>query len=109
MQYLLEISRCNVAAFCMELKGLNSGIDCYHLIQKLLSSRLLYKNVTIRMHKSYNLPVVLYRCETLSLTLRKEPGLRVFVNRVLRRTFGPKSSEVTGNWRKLYHELYKCN
>jgi len=50
------------------------------------------------------LPVVLYGCETLSLTLREERRLRVFENRVLRRTFGPKRDEVTGEWRKLHNE-----
>jgi hypothetical protein len=50
------------------------------------------------------LPVVLYGCETWSLTLREERRLRVFENRVLRRIFGPKRDEVTGEWRKLYDE-----
>jgi len=50
------------------------------------------------------LPVVLYRCETWSLTLRDEPRLRVFENRVLRTIFGPKRDEVTGEWRKLHNE-----
>jgi hypothetical protein len=48
--------------------------------------------------------VVLYGCETLSLALREEHRLRVFVNRVLRRIFGPKRDEVTGGWRKLHNE-----
>jgi hypothetical protein len=56
------------------------------------------------------LPVVLYGCETWSLTLREEHGLKVFENRVLRRIFGPKRDEVTGDWRKLHngelHNLY---
>jgi hypothetical protein len=50
------------------------------------------------------LPVVLYWCETWSLTLREERRLRIFENRVLRRIFGPKSDEVTGEWRKLHYE-----
>jgi hypothetical protein len=50
------------------------------------------------------LPVVLYGCETWSLTLREEHGLRVFENRVLRRIFEPKRDEVTGEWRKLHKE-----
>jgi hypothetical protein len=50
------------------------------------------------------LPVVLYGCETWSLTLREEHRLRVFENRVLRRIFGPKRDEVTGEWRKLHNE-----
>ena len=49
-------------------------------------------------------PVVLYGCETWSITLREEPRLRVFENRMLRRIFGPKRDEVTGEWRKLHNE-----
>jgi hypothetical protein len=49
-------------------------------------------------------PVVLYGCETWSLTLREEHRLRLFENRVLRRIFGPKNNEVTGEWRKLHNE-----
>jgi hypothetical protein len=56
------------------------------------------------------LPMVLYMCETWSLTLREEHRLRVFENRVLRRIFGPKRDEVTDEWRKLHneelHDLY---
>jgi hypothetical protein len=48
--------------------------------------------------------VVLYGCETWSLTLREEHRLRVFENRVLRRIFGPKRNEVTGGWRKMHDE-----
>jgi hypothetical protein len=48
--------------------------------------------------------VVLYGCETWSLTLRKEHGLKVFENVVLRRIFGPKKDEVTGEWRNLHNE-----
>jgi hypothetical protein len=51
------------------------------------------------------LPVVLYGCETWSLTIREERRLRVFENRVLRKIFGPKRDEVTGEWRKLHNEL----
>jgi len=50
------------------------------------------------------LPVVLYGCETWSLTLREERKLRVFENRVLRKIFGPRRDEVTGEWRRLYNE-----
>jgi hypothetical protein len=75
-----------------------------------LSSRLLSKNLKIRIYKTIILPVVLYGCETLSLTLKEEHRLRVFENRVLKRIFGPKRDEVTGEWRKLYnkehHDLY---
>jgi hypothetical protein len=71
---------------------------------------LLSKNLKIRIHKTIILPVVLYGCETWSLTLREEHRLRVFENKVLRRIFGPKRDEVTGGWRKLHneelHDLY---
>jgi hypothetical protein len=56
---------------------------------------VLFKNVKIRICKTVILLVVLCGCETLSLTLRKDHGLRVFENRVLRRIFGPKRDEVT--------------
>jgi hypothetical protein len=62
------------------------------------------KNVKIRIYKTIILPVVLYGCETWSLTFREEHRLRVFENRVLRRIFGPKRDEVTGGWRKLHNE-----
>jgi hypothetical protein len=59
------------------------------------------------MHKIKILAVVLYGCETWSLTLREEHRLRVFENRVLRRIFGPKRDEVTGEWRKLHNEVLR--
>jgi hypothetical protein len=52
-------------------RRLNSGNACYHSVQNLLSSRLLSKNVKVRIYKTIILPVVLYGCETLSLTLRE--------------------------------------
>jgi hypothetical protein len=69
---------------------LNSGNACYHAVQNLLSSRLLSRNVKIKIYKTVVLPVVLYGCETLSLTFGEEHRLRVFENRVLRRIFGPR-------------------
>jgi hypothetical protein len=56
--------------------------------------------------QNYNLACFLYECETCSLTLRQESRLRVFENRVLRRIFGPKRDEVTGDWRKLHNEEF---
>ena len=81
-----------------------SGNACYYSVQNLLSSRLLSKNLKIKIYRTIILPVVLYGCETLSLTLREERRLRVFENWVLRRIFGPKRVEVTREWRKLYNE-----
>jgi hypothetical protein len=69
-----------------------------------LSSRLLFKSVNLKIYKTIILLVVLYGCETWSLTLREEHRLRVFENRVLRRIFGPMRDEVTGEWRKLQNE-----
>jgi hypothetical protein len=97
--------------FQKEIKSrLNSGNACYHSVQSLLSSRLLSRNVKIKIYTTIILPVVLYGCETWSLTLNEEHTLRVIENRVLRRIFGPMRDEVTGEWRKLHnpilHNLY---
>jgi hypothetical protein len=83
-------------------KRLKSGNACYHSVQNLLPSRLLYKNVN-RREKKILIPVS-YACETWSLMLRKERRLRVFENRVLRRIFGPKRDEMTREWRKLQNQ-----
>jgi hypothetical protein len=56
----------------------------------------LSRNVKVKIYKTIILPVVLYGCETWSLTLREEHRLSVFENRVLRTIFGPKRDEVTG-------------
>jgi hypothetical protein len=88
-----------------EIKSrLNSGNACYHSVQSLLSSRLLSRNVKVKIYKTIILPVVLSGCETWSLTLREEHRLRVFENRVLRRIFGPMRDKVTGKCRKLHNE-----
>jgi hypothetical protein len=60
--------------------------------------------VKIYVYRTIILPMVLYGCETWSLTLREERRLKVFENRVLRRAFGPKRNEVTGEWKKLHNE-----
>ena len=62
-----------------------------------MSSSLLSKKLKIKIYRTIILPVVLYGCETWSLILREECRLRVFENRVLRRVFGTKRDEVTGN------------
>jgi len=90
--------------------SLKSGNACCHSVQNLLSSSLRSKNIKIKIYRNIILSVVLYGCETWSLTLREERRLRVFENRVLRRIFGPKTDEVTGEWRKLHREeLGICN
>ena len=70
---------------------------CYYSVQNLLSSSLLSKTLSIKIYRTIILPVALYGCESWSLTLREEHRLRVFENKVLRRVFGPKRDEVTGN------------
>ena len=69
-----------------------------------LSYSLLYKNLKINIYRTKILPVVLYGCETWSLTLREEHRLRVLENRVLRGIFESKRDEVTGEWRKVHNE-----
>jgi len=65
---------------------------------------VLSKNFKSKIYRTIILPVVLYGCETWSLTLREERKLRVFENMVLRRIFGPRRDEVTGEWRILHNE-----
>jgi hypothetical protein len=77
-------------------RRLISGNACYHSVRNILSSRLLLKNLKIRIYKTIILPVVLYGCETWSLTLREQHRLRVFENSVLRKIFGPKRDEMIG-------------
>jgi hypothetical protein len=88
-----------------EIKArLMSRNACYHSVQNLLPSSLLSKNIKITIYRTIILPVVLYWCETLPLTLREECRLRVFEKRVLRRIFGSKRDEVRGQWKRLHNE-----
>jgi hypothetical protein len=88
-----------------EIKSrLKSGNAFYHSVQDLLSSCFLSKNIKVKICSTIILPVVLYGCETWSLTLREEHRLRVFENRVLRKILVPKMDEVTGEWRRLHNE-----
>jgi hypothetical protein len=73
-----------------ELKGYGRKQSCH--------------NLKIRIYKTLILPVVLYACETWSLTLREDHKLRVFENRALRRIFGPSRNEMTGGCIKLHNE-----
>jgi len=75
---------------------LRTGNACYHSVQNLLSSRLLSKNLKIKIYRTIILAVFLYGCETWSLKLREERKLRMFENMVLRRIFGPRRDEVMG-------------
>jgi hypothetical protein len=65
---------------------------------------LLSKNLKIKKYRTVILSVVVYGCETWSLKLRDICRLKLFENRVFRRTFGPKRDKVTGEWRKLHNE-----
>ncbi|KAJ4427027.1 hypothetical protein ANN_26826 [Periplaneta americana] len=73
--------------------------------QVTLCSRrcLLSKNLKVRMYKTVLLPAVLHGCETWTLALREEQKLRAFENKVLRKIFGAKRDEVTGEWGKLHN------
>ena len=79
--------------------GLKAGGSCYYSAQTLVSSRLLSKNLKIKIYTTIILPVMPYGCETWSLTLREESRLRVFGNRILRRIFGLYNEEL--------HSLYR--
>jgi len=93
----LETNLTNQNSIEEEIKtGLKSGKACCHSVPNLLSSSLLSKNLKIKVYRTIILPVVLCGCETWSLTLSEELGLRVCKNRMLRRIFGPKRDEVTG-------------
>jgi len=93
----------NQSSITEEIKSrLKSGNACYYSVQKLLSSRLLSKNLKIKIYRNIFLPVF-YRCESWSLTLREERKLRLFENKVLRRIFGPRWEEVMGDWRRLHN------
>jgi hypothetical protein len=77
----------------------------YHCSRTFRVEELFFLKMILILHINIGyLPVVLYGCETWSLTLREEHSLRVFEKRVLRKIFGPKRNEVTGGWRKLHYE-----
>jgi len=101
----LETTLTNQNCIAEEIKSrLRSGNACYHSVQNLLFSRLLSENLKLKIYRIIILPIVLYGCETWSLTLREERKPRVFQNMVLRRIFGPRRDEVTGEWRRLHNE-----
>jgi len=74
-----------------------SGNACYNSLQNLLSSSLISKNLKTKIYRTIMLPVVLYGCETWSLTMREERRLRVFENRVLRRILGRRETREEGS------------
>ena len=86
------------------------GNACYYSLEKILSTLLFSKKLKVNTYKTIILPVVLYGCETGSVTLREEHRLSVFENKVLRKIFEAKRDEITGEWIKLHnaelHALY---
>ena len=88
---------------------INMGNACYYSLEKILSSHLLSKKLKVNTCKTLILPVVLYGCETWSLTLREEHRLRMFENKVLTKIFGAKRMyvylrflgriSISGHWR----------
>jgi hypothetical protein len=85
-------------------RELGTSLMNQYSIQDILSSSFLSKNMQIKICRTIIFPVVLYGCETWSLTVREERRLRVYENRLLRRIFGLKRDEVTREWRKLNTE-----
>jgi hypothetical protein len=87
------------------IKIKNSSVRKIQFYIRYGDSTLLSKNLKIKIYNiTIILPVVLYGCETWSLTFREEYWLRVFENRVVGRIFGTKRDKVTGEWRKLHNE-----
>ena len=89
-------------------RRINMGNACYYSLEKILSSHLLSKKLKVKTYKTIILPVVLYGCETWSLTLREEQTLRVFEKST--KLFGVNKDEITGEWRNMHyvvlHALY---
>jgi len=81
-------------------------VEDFRYLGTTLTTSLLTKNLKIKIFRTAILPVVVYGCETWSLTLKEERKPRVLENRVFRRIFGAKRDEVTGEWRKLYNEEF---
>ena len=84
-------------------RRINMGNACYYSVEKILSSCLLSKKLNIKTYKTIILPVVLYGCETWSLTLEEVRRLKVFENKVLRKIFEAKKGEITDEWRRLHN------
>jgi hypothetical protein len=82
--------------------GLMDFVACSSILNlsKHIEDLPIIQNLKIRIYRTIILPVVLYGCEAWSLILREKRRMKVFDNRLLRRVFGPKRDEVTGEWRK---------
>ena len=83
---------------------LQLGNVCCHLVKNLLSSSLISKFIKIKIKRTVILSMILYGYENWSLTFKEGHMLRVFQNKVLKKIFGSKRDEVTGEWRKLHNE-----
>ncbi|KAJ4450195.1 hypothetical protein ANN_01602 [Periplaneta americana] len=87
-----------------EKKFSPGSLNCVNRVKlEVRFACLLSKNLKVTIYKTVILQVVLYGCETWTFTLREEQRLRVFENKVLRKIFGAKRDEVTGEWRKLHN------
>jgi len=82
----------------MNVAVLHFTVQVQMQVQNLWPSGLLSKNIKFNIYRTVILPFVVYGCETWSLTWREERRRRVFENRVMRRIFGPKRDEITGEW-----------
>ena len=92
----LGVTVTNTNDILKEIKRrINMGNVCYYSLQKFLSFHLLSKKLKVNTYKTIILLIVLYGCETWSLTLKEEHRLRVFENKVLRKIFGAKRCEIT--------------
>jgi hypothetical protein len=89
---------------CRDIANVAVHLYAEHFPECINCINLYQPCVTVKIYKTIILPVALYGCETWSLTLMEEHRLRVYENRVLRRIFGPKRDEVTGERRKLHNE-----
>ena len=99
------VTALSYSAVCVEISAL-----CLELVTSTaaLTGKQVTASLKIKIYRTIILPLVLYGCETWSLTLREERRLRGFENRVLRRIFGAKRGEVTGEWRKQHNESLMC-
>ena len=110
IHFATEMKTCFIAKH--KTTKLNMRNACYYSLENILSSHLLSKKLKVKTYKTIIglLPVVLYGCETWSLTLREEHRLRVFQYKVLRKILGAKKDEITEEWRMLHkvelHEFY---
>ena len=80
-------------------RRINMGNARYYSLENILSSHLQSRKLKVNTYKIILLPAVLYGCETRSFTLREANRLRMFENKVLRKIFGAKRDEITGEWR----------